>query len=505
MQQKKTERKKARELFHNSLEDATYRWVLATAVAAFLVGVYLLIRIEPTRQNWRETNPAVILSMLADLAALWLYTFHVSKGVDDGSREIGSAAVEIFTPDQLYSESIAMAEYALKSGRLKSGTPRAADLAYLDVATQLRDGATDSGDGDNGPVPWKGMRPHQRDVLIRRLSVVHDNFTRLVAPASPQTLLLLRQERNRRRAFPWLGSIRLVRMMIGLTIVLTPTFIGLAISVGTSLEKGGLFVGTPGHKAKTAVYLVVAAALGAAFAALSKAFNYIGNLSYDDKYESSYWIRFVQGIVAGVILSVLLSQVFFSGSGDTPTTGAANLVRAAQATKNDLTGFRITVPLLALVGGFSSDLVYRILERVIAGIDALIRGSISEREDSQEQTIRSELRLQELDARQTQLSKLVELKGQLPAGATAAAQAIDALIADLTGADLLVDVAADPTLKLVTNVLAALGVDDLDVTVANGVVSLSGTVSTDADRESMVKTLQTLPGVVTVDVAKVKP
>jgi hypothetical protein len=204
----------------------------------------MLVMSPPTRVKasiWRNVELVIYVSTGAIILGYVLYALHVNRDIQQGRREKFYPAAGGTRKDQLYLESVAMAEYALKSGNLKSETPRGADLAFLDQVQHQHDAKVAWKDWDALPLPT-------RDLLIKRLAVVHDNLTRLVAPASPQTLALLSYEGSKRRAFPWLGNIRLVRMMVGLAILLTPAFIGLAISVGTRLEADGLFSGRIGEK-----------------------------------------------------------------------------------------------------------------------------------------------------------------------------------------------------------------------------------------------------------------
>ena len=48
------------------------------------------------------------------------------------------------------------------------------------------------------------------------------------------------------------------------------------------------------------LFLIAAAGLGASFQALFQANRYVVAGTFDPKYESSYWIRFVLGLIAGL-------------------------------------------------------------------------------------------------------------------------------------------------------------------------------------------------------------
>ena len=264
--------------------------------------------------------------------------------------------------DELWRECFSMAHFALERGK----TPEANDLEVIQ-----RYGTASS-------------RKNNYKNRMEELTEAHKRLSRLVSPAMPKTLVLLRNPdvhtddptAKRRDDFAWLGNVRVAKAMLALAAGLLPVFIALALSKGTTLESaGGLFQGNSIDKALTAIYLIVASALGASFAGLFKVRRYVENLSYDDQYESSYWVRFVLGLVAGLILSVVLASLLPVGN------------------EGQEQEFRITLPILALVGGFSSDLVYRILKRLIDAIETLVEGSAGEIKEAA--TLRMEARLKE--------------------------------------------------------------------------------------------------------------
>jgi hypothetical protein len=309
--------------------------------------------------------------------------------------------------DSMWQECHAMAQYALERGK----TPEPEDLRALQAI------APSIGRIDD---PGRALTPTQ----IRELAAAHQRLAALVAPAMPKTLALLSFGAGsssapgtfRPGSLAWLGQVRLVRMMLGVAIVLLPMFVALALAVGTRLSSSaGLFAGDLVDRLQTAAYLVVASALGAAFASLYKARRYIESLSYDDQYESSYWVRFVQGLLAGLILAVLLSQTLPTDAGDTEETS-----------------FRLGVPLLALIGGFSSDLVYRILRRIIEAVETLFQGGIDDKLDAEAERQETRLRLQKLESEhlltakvtanvQAEIAALLQVREKLPSDGSAAA------------------------------------------------------------------------------------
>ena len=88
--------------------------------------------------------------------------------------------------------------------------------------------------------------------------------------------------------------------------------------------------------------------------ALFTAYRYISEGTYDPKYESTYWLRFILGLMAGLLLPALI-----------PIGGQAG----------DST---LTKPLLALLGGFSAAMLYRVLERLVNTVESLVQADSRE-------------------------------------------------------------------------------------------------------------------------------
>jgi hypothetical protein len=96
------------------------------------------------------------------------------------------------------------------------------------------------------------------------------------------------------------------------------------------------------------------AALGAVFYVLFTALGYVKDRTYDPRYNSIYVIRFVLGVLAGLILAIVLQN---SLGGDT--------VR------------KLGPSVIALLGGFSTEAVYQVLQRLVEVLLAAIRGDNS--------------------------------------------------------------------------------------------------------------------------------
>jgi hypothetical protein len=98
-----------------------------------------------------------------------------------------------------------------------------------------------------------------------------------------------------------------------------------------------------------------AAALGAVFYVLFTALDFVKNRTYDPRYNSIYLIRFVLGVLAGLILAIVLQNNL---GGDT--------VR------------KLGPSVIALLGGFSTEAVYQILQRLVEVLLAAVRGDNSD-------------------------------------------------------------------------------------------------------------------------------
>jgi hypothetical protein len=151
-------------------------------------------------------------------------------------------------------------------------------------------------------------------------------------------------------------------MMMLAAVVFLTSFLATALSPDVNAGSGDIFR-SHGHVLFiNEVFLLSAAAVGAAFAALFQANRYVAEGTYDPKYEASYWVRFVLGLIAGIVLSSLV-----------PIDKGNTLSR----------------PLLALLGGFSANLVYELLARLVEAVESLANGDAKAILSAKEQLVRS--------------------------------------------------------------------------------------------------------------------
>ena len=212
-----------------------------------------------------------------------------------------------------------------------------------------------------------------RALNLATIGEIHGALARILAPATPATVLLL--ERNKRKGFAgMLGPVPLVRRLNILTILCLFTFLGLFFIDGeyevNSYTINGDILSYPGWKfVFNELVIVSIAALGASFYALFEVYKYIAKNSYDPKFDSIYWIRFVLGIVSGVILAqfIFISPEILNDGVVDP----ADEFNKAQ----ELGGFMTYKPLLAFLGGFSARVVHKILNSMVESLETFISGS----------------------------------------------------------------------------------------------------------------------------------
>jgi hypothetical protein len=230
-------------------------------------------------------------------------------------------------PQQLLAECRVMAQYALTSG--KKIPP--STVQFLDYCTRSSDYALN-------------------DETLEKLVTAHSSLTEIVKPARPDTLLLLADTTQTSWLCRVLGPVALIRQLTVIAVVFVVLFITLTVfqfddSLASSRQDLAIFAFL------RLLYYLAAAGLGAAFAALFKANGYIVAATFRLQYAFSYWIRFTLGLVAGLLLATFV-----------PVREAPDSI------------ISFSPALLALLGGFSASVLYRILTRLIDALEWVVQG-----------------------------------------------------------------------------------------------------------------------------------
>jgi hypothetical protein len=172
----------------------------------------------------------------------------------------------------------------------------------------------------------------------------HAALSKIIAPATPLSL-----EATATTPGP-LGSLRrppLIMWMIIVAIVAATGFVVTNI----------LFVVYGNSLAIEKLNWCFAAGLGAVFYVLFTAHKYVKDRTFDPRYNAVYLIRFVLGVLSGLILAIVLGTSLFKSN-----TTISNLGPAV----------------IALLGGFSTEAVYQILQRLVDILLAAVRGDNSD-------------------------------------------------------------------------------------------------------------------------------
>ncbi|WP_444995366.1 hypothetical protein [Aliikangiella sp. IMCC44359] len=228
---------------------------------------------------------------------------------------------------------------------------------------------------------------------IKELTSVHQKLSRIVYPATPRTITLLDNERSRQPLFYFLGPVPLIRQLsiTSLVFLILLILTSLHASVNTDNIRLGLLNSANSTLFLNQLFLLCSAGLGASFSALFLANTYVSKTTYDPRYNSSYWSGMILGIIAGIILVELLPPSFFEEG----------------AMKN------FGKPTIAMLGGFSSKVVYRLLQRLVDALETLVKGKNNSDTEYQKQILQAQTSEQKKQANAETASRIVSILGHL--------------------------------------------------------------------------------------------
>jgi hypothetical protein len=261
------------------------------------------------------------------------------------------------------------------------------------------------------------------DANLEEMAKAHGQLVELVAPATPRLLVALSGDSARTVLSRWLGRIPMTRRMMVSALISLGAFIGLSLSPAVhSPNEGNLFATSGVPLLINELFLLAAAALGASFAGLSQLSRDVALGKFDPQHQAQYWSNFIHGLIAGLILATVISFNFTPE--DLPGNGEHTVVR-------------LTAAALALLGGFSSSVVHRILNRMVESLETMVRGNPEDAEHASWQVAKAHLDQQLVQERLKLASTLLALQRQLVSGRDAAAvlAQLDALVKSLLPED----------------------------------------------------------------------
>jgi hypothetical protein len=282
---------------------------------------------------------------------------------------------------QIYLECKSMAKFAMAKGK---SVPVSAIMSIEAV----EDHSLDANGTNSSP-------QIRRDLDITALVDTHYFLARLIEPAAPQTILLLDQEQKTGSMLKFLGPITLVRELMLVALISLFIFVSLMSSPlidSDSLAEDVLKADGMEQVARL-IFYIGAAGLGASFAALYKANDYITNGTFDPSYQASYWIRLSLGIIAGLLLAVLISEDSLQSRG--------------------MLSKGVIRPLLAILGGFSADLLYAFLIRMVETFKSLFESSSQNILDAKAIEAKAKLANLEVEGRMKLSQGLMQVQQQI--------------------------------------------------------------------------------------------
>lgn len=263
--------------------------------------------------------------------------------------------------DQVLIESQAMLRHALASGMQVSPS------AIRTVAQAV--------DGDDDAQP----------VSISALARAHAELAALVAPATPRMLVIFDSHGDEAPRWRRFTRIPLIPQMMTMAVVAMVSFIGLSLSGYINNPEYGSITHSSGLPLLiNELFFLSAAAVGAAFSGLFEAMRFIQSARFDPRYRHIYWIKILLGLIAGLILATLFH---IDQSEEIDQLLATSSAAPSDAATSALGVFQLTSAGLALLGGFSANLLYRVLTRLSDAVETMIAGEPSTRQEDRQTEI----------------------------------------------------------------------------------------------------------------------
>jgi len=212
-------------------------------------------------------------------------------------------------------------------------------------------------------------KPYSSEPDISGLVSIHERLSLIVEPAKPGALLLIQEDTNEKSWLRFLGPVKLVRrmMVVGFASLILLIIISMHPCVNAVASNWD-----PNQQQISfetlirSIFLLAAASLGVTFVILFRLRQFLGKGTFDPRYEPYHWIRYFLGIMSGYLL--------------------ANMIHIEKTLQSDF-----GKPLLALLGGASSDVVYNIINRLVEAVKSLVSSSIQTTVDSQLHIMKAKL------------------------------------------------------------------------------------------------------------------
>lgn len=270
---------------------------------------------------------------------------------------------------ELVHECVAMTRYLLSSG---AGVP--ADLVVqVDAYACAEGGAANAGS----------------------LATVHQRLARLVHPAKPGSILYLQEISANRPSRSTLGTVPVVRQIMGISLVCLAAFIALGVFGAVARAQTGPLIESVAVRVfLEEIFWMSAAGLGASFATLFEVNQQVTGRTYDPATAPWLWVRLTLGVVAGFVLVALVPVGGPGGSG----------------------AHVMAKPTLALIGGFSAPVVYLALNRLVESVESMFRPDARHGADARRRSLNAQLEQDGAESRISLAADLLQLQRRLATG-----------------------------------------------------------------------------------------
>ena len=218
---------------------------------------------------------------------------------------------------------------------------------------------------------------------LQRLAALHAKLSKLIEPATPDVVTEMYrdhkiQDTSTNRFVLWMFSAGIAALAL--------LVVGASLSSGIDLNLDLLELGSWDKVLIKLAYVFGAAGIGAAFSTLFQINSYAVRKAFNPAYQSVYWVKFALGLVAGLLLVEFVR----------PKSG-------------------VTVGSLALLGGFASTVVYRMVKRLTSALESVFYSDMEEFEKASAQVASAQADATVMQANVASASLLTQLRGDLTA------------------------------------------------------------------------------------------
>lgn len=238
--------------------------------------------------------------------------------------------------------------------------------------------------------------------VMSNLSTIHQTLCTTITPATPKSARYLFEQKCMHARFKTLGDIPLVRQFSALTIMLLSGLfiVGSQPEVNADSIELGILHSQGMGLLLNLTFILICAGLGSCFSTLFKVNGFIAKGSFDPSYSTTYWSRLVLGMMSGIIIVELLPATLFS---------------------DDSLG-SFGKPTMAMLAGFSADLVYRILEKLVNAVKSVLQGDEQSRLDMLEAKKQAEISQYSQSSRMEAAEKMMQVSKYMSNGDLDAAE-----------------------------------------------------------------------------------